>query len=234
MAPDLEKKRQELRRTSSVTLDSSHEHFQMLLQLRCTGNALIEPYRHGKLDSPAATGSLINIQLFDQLYALDNRYFKPGTSRYFEYFSCLFSLRHIFPDLFICRMVDPIFLLAYESPISNVSYLKSSLSYYSSDCIDLIITSTGFVRETRGNERYAKSWDYLKWYSLTFSSCFYTFLSDSFSSGLRFVCYVIKPGKFNWDMFSESCERSGNFIAPAYRWILLYLHLTTLPNDCIP
>ena len=62
MAPDLEKKRQELRRTSCGTLDPGHEHFQMLLQLRCAGNALIEPYRRGKPDSPVATGLFINIQ----------------------------------------------------------------------------------------------------------------------------------------------------------------------------
>lgn len=47
MAPDLEKRRQELRRTNSGTLEPGNEHLQMLLQFRCTGNALIEPYRHG-------------------------------------------------------------------------------------------------------------------------------------------------------------------------------------------
>lgn len=53
MAPDLEKRRQELRRTNSGTLEPGNEHLQMLLQFRCTGNALIEPYRHGKLDLPS-------------------------------------------------------------------------------------------------------------------------------------------------------------------------------------
>lgn len=71
MAPDLEKRRQELRRTNSCTLEQGHEHLQMLLQLRCTGNALIEPYRHGKLDpSPYAYASLLlfNIQRLDHAY----------------------------------------------------------------------------------------------------------------------------------------------------------------------
>lgn len=59
MAPDLEKRRQELRRTSSGNLDhSGHDHFHMLLQLRCNGHALSEPYRHGNL---APTDSMLPI-----------------------------------------------------------------------------------------------------------------------------------------------------------------------------
>ncbi|KOX73184.1 Nuclear factor of activated T-cells 5 [Melipona quadrifasciata] len=47
MAPDLEKRRQELRRTNSGNLDPEHEQLQMLLQLQYTGNVLIEPYLNG-------------------------------------------------------------------------------------------------------------------------------------------------------------------------------------------
>ncbi|KAK1116657.1 hypothetical protein K0M31_018199 [Melipona bicolor] len=49
MAPDLEKRRQELRRTNSGNLEPEHEQLQMLLQLQYTGNVLIEPYLNGKL-----------------------------------------------------------------------------------------------------------------------------------------------------------------------------------------
>lgn len=46
MAPDLEKRRQELRRGSSGTLDHVNDHMGMLLQLRCAGGTA-DLHRHG-------------------------------------------------------------------------------------------------------------------------------------------------------------------------------------------
>lgn len=47
MAPDLEKRRQELRRGSSATLDHVNDHLGMLLQSSCVNGALTDLYRHG-------------------------------------------------------------------------------------------------------------------------------------------------------------------------------------------
>lgn len=46
MAPDLEKRRQELRRGSNGTLDHVNDHLGMLLQLRCAGGPA-DLHRHG-------------------------------------------------------------------------------------------------------------------------------------------------------------------------------------------